>query len=65
MAKKIKIIRISNCCKSTFETKSNGLYNYYVCDNCWKKTEPIKPDMRLKENKIKYGKRSKIKSKKV
>ncbi len=57
--KKGRIPYISKCCKSSFETKCNGLYSYYVCDTCWNKTEPIKPDMRLKENKLKYGKKNK------
>lgn len=50
--KKQKAIYKSDCCNATFETKSNGLWNYYVCDKCWKKTNPKKLDMRKKENKI-------------
>lgn len=55
--KRQKRIYESNCCQSEYETKFNGLYNYYVCKTCWQKTEPKKPDMRLKENKLKYGKK--------
>lgn len=51
--KKKKVKYESNCCKSNFETKHNGLYNYYVCCSCFKKTEPKKLDMRRKENKLK------------
>jgi hypothetical protein len=57
MAKKNKVIYISDCCKSDFWSKDNGLYYYYVCKTCGNKTEPKKPDMRLKENKLKYGKK--------
>lgn len=49
--KKQKPIYKSDCCNTTFETKSNGLYSYYVCDNCHDKTTPKKLDMRKKENK--------------
>lgn len=56
MPKKPKIIYESNCCKSEYWSKDNGLYMYYVCKNCGNKTEPKKPDMRLKSNKLKYGK---------
>lgn len=31
----------SDCCKSSFVSKSNGLWTYYVCNECLKKTEPI------------------------
>jgi hypothetical protein len=37
--KQIKLF-YSECCKSTFESKSNGLWTYYVC-SCGKKTTPI------------------------
>lgn len=49
--KKIKPIYKSDCCNTTFDTKSNGLYSYYVCHNCHNKTNPKKLDMRKKENK--------------
>ncbi len=49
--KKPKPIYKSDCCNTTFETKSNGLYSYYVCHNCHNKTNPKKLDMRKKENK--------------
>lgn len=49
--KKPKPIYKSDCCNTTFETKSNGLYSYYVCHNCHDKTNPKKLDMRKKENK--------------
>jgi len=39
-SRKQKKIFYSNCCKDKFETKSNGLYAYYVC-KCGKKTTPI------------------------
>lgn len=56
--KKVKPIYKSDCCNTTFETKSNGLYSYYVCHNCHDKTTPKKLDMRKKENKILVGKGS-------
>ena len=31
----------SDCCKGGFTSKSNGLWTYYVCNDCLKKTEPI------------------------
>ena len=49
--KKPKPIYKSDCCNTTFYTKSNGLYSYYVCHNCHNKTNPKKLDMRKKENK--------------
>jgi len=33
---------VSDCCNTKFETKSNGLWNYYVCNKCGDKTAPIK-----------------------
>lgn len=56
--KKPKPIYKSDCCNTTFETKSNGLYSYYVCHNCHNKTNPKKLDMRKKENKKLVGKGS-------
>jgi hypothetical protein len=49
--KKPKPIYKSDCCNTIFDTKSNGLYSYYVCHNCHNKTNPKKLDMRKKENK--------------
>jgi|TARA_R110000796_G_scaffold72506_1_gene163838 hypothetical protein len=33
---------VSKCCNSSFETKSNGLWNYHVCNVCGGKAEVIK-----------------------
>jgi hypothetical protein len=33
---------VSDCHYTTYQTKSNGLWNYYVCNKCGNKTEPIK-----------------------
>ena len=38
--RKEKKLFFSDCCKDKFESKSNGLYTYYVC-KCGKKTTPI------------------------
>lgn len=34
--------KVSHCCKSKYYTKSNGIYSYYVCSDCGKKTNPVK-----------------------
>ncbi len=31
----------SECCKSSFASKSNGMWTYYVCNECGKKTNAI------------------------
>ena len=31
----------SDCCKDKYNSKSNGLWTYYVCCKCGKKTTPI------------------------
>lgn len=33
---------VSNCCNTSYETKSNGLWNYYVCNKCNNKTKIVK-----------------------
>ena len=33
---------VSDCHYTSYKTKSNGLWNYYVCNKCGNKTEPIK-----------------------
>lgn len=33
---------VSKCCNTSYETKSNGLWNYHVCCKCKNKTEIIK-----------------------
>jgi hypothetical protein len=38
--RKEKKLFFSDCCKDKFESKSNGLWTYYVC-RCGKKTTPI------------------------
>lgn len=31
----------SDCCKDKYSSQSNGLWTYYVCCKCGKKTTPI------------------------
>jgi hypothetical protein len=59
MAKKIKVIYETPCCKSEYWSKDNGLWYYHVCKTCGNKTEPKKVDMRLKSNKLKYAQKKK------
>lgn len=33
---------VSKCCNTSYDTKSNGLWNYYVCHKCKDKTEVVK-----------------------
>ena len=34
-----KINYKSSCCGTGFQTRSNGLWDYYVCNTCGNKTE--------------------------
>jgi len=39
--------KVSSCCNTSYDTKSNGLWNYYVCHKCKDKTEVVKVWNRL------------------
>ena len=38
---------VSECCNTSYDTKSNSLWNYYVCNKCKDETEVVKVWNRL------------------